>query len=160
MLKNRKSLYVLLPFLVIIWGLLGYRVYSIFFSQSKNINPKIYSSRVKSEIIAARYIPEMRYDDPFLKSERVKRNVSSSSKMEKHVVKEVEKTAPPPITYRGFIHGKNNDKTQAVIKFNSNIYIVGIDDVVETFTIKTITPDSIIVCGKNGKWKYPISTGD
>ena len=155
MFKNKKSIYIILPIFLLVWAFVGYRVYSLFFSPDKRINPAIYyQSSKKVGEGEKKYEPKFNYQDPFLGVAK-KRYIKIEKNVEqvKVEVKPDEVVTKPNFYYIGVI-SSTNDSKQAIVKFNNQTRIVQIGDSLSFCKVVNIDSDSIMVTSGKHKWSY------
>lgn len=122
-MKNKKNIYFLLPAVLIIWGLLIYKVV-------RGVNPA--NNQVQSEVIAREFKPILQkesesfsiqadYRDPFL-GILEKKKVPKSPKIIKQAVKK-EIVPFPQVIYKGIIAPKGDDEPVFMIVVNERHYL-------------------------------------
>lgn len=160
MLKGKKSIYILLPVNLLIWGFIGYKIYSVL-NEDEGVLPqdlKVTKTKI-NKTDSIEYTLSLNYDDPFLKKEietkqfhkeprSVPKNDKSNSQNSKPQ-KPVDLTPPKEIKYLGLIQNKTSGISTAMLSINGRSYIVKKSETVEGVTIKSIENESI--CVKDGK---------
>lgn len=154
MIKSKKSLFFIVPVFLVVWAILGYRVYILFFSADKNVNPLVYSrSEPKKTGAENSYVPSMDYPDPFLKS-RIEGKGKQNATVKKQKTDETKyMPVKPDVKYIGIISSGGNAK-QAIVKLRGVTRIVETGDSIENVMIYAIYSDSLIVAQDNYKWSY------
>lgn len=151
---GKKSTYFLFPALAVIWGLLGYRIYTTFFPSepiASSVEPPMQYAKKSAE--EERYKPSLNYPDPFLKKPRVARKVVKPKVEE--IENKVEKPKiKPNVEYLGFISSQDNDQKQVVISYKGKVLILSIGDNIETFRVASISSDTVVLVEGNVIWKY------
>ena len=116
-MKSKKNIYFLLPTVLIVWGLLGYRVFStINPSNNQQIatNATVFKPRQFKE--AKSFTINTSYRDPFLGT------VQHKKKSKKRVVK-VKNIQPfPTIKYKGVVASKTTKQQVFIISINGKHY--------------------------------------
>ena len=143
-MKNKKSVYILLPIVIAIWGAVIYQFMS-FGSSDANIHPKsslslptIQNAKVDTFSISADY------RDPFLgKVAEVKK---SDIPKVKAVPMQVKSALPwPTISYGGVIKNQKSSKQLCLLSISGQDNIAQAGDVVEGVELKKVWKDSIEV---------------
>lgn len=159
MLKGKKSIYILLPINLLIWGFIGYKIYSALNEDDAFVPQEITVSKtIMNKEDSIPYTLSLNYEDPFLKEEpklskkQTNNNASSVQKPAAPVKKTV--TPPPPVSikeikYQGLIQNKNNGVSTALITINSRSYIVKKGELVEGLIVMAF--DSECLNLKEGK---------
>ncbi|GET22011.1 hypothetical protein [Prolixibacter denitrificans] len=143
MLKNKKLIYLLLPLVLLIWGLIFYRIYTNL--HGKQVNSS-FRKQVTKEIDVSNNEekPELslNYPDPFLKSvsgktvEKQAGNQRSNSQS--------QAVNWPMITYRGMVRGeKSKAKVMGFLCVGTKDLLVHKGDVANELTVLRIAKDSI-----------------
>jgi hypothetical protein len=119
MMKNKKNLYILLPAVVFVWGLIAYRIFAgvnpnepavAAAQELKKFNPKLDPEPISSYEITADY------RDPFLDE----MDISKPKKAFAKTKKQVQEIEFPEIEYKGIIKTGNNSKAIFLIVINGN----------------------------------------
>lgn len=157
MIKNKKSLYFIVPVFVIVWAIVGFRVYRLFFSTDKNINPAIYS-RVESKDNkgAKRYEPTLNYPDPFLGATKKKPVRVESIIKDAQPTQTAEVPVAPSVTFIGLISTTHNSK-QAIIKYLSKTMIVETGDSIHHYRVISVSSDSLVLSKGINRWSIKLS---
>lgn len=158
MLKNKKTVYILIPLNLLIWGFFAYRFYTAF---NQSDVPTLKSHNIVlntgSEKDSVQYTLKLNYLDPFLKhsAKQVAHNKIPDvpSTLQKPVNAVKSPTAPPKalpeIKYMGLIKNTSSGASTALVSVNGSSKLVKQQEVVEGICFKTFTRDSLVV--KYGK---------
>lgn len=158
MLKNKKLVYLLLPLNVLIWGYFIYQIFSVVGADDDVTGDIGYTSPkivLKEDSIA--YKLQLNYKDPFLKDVKrtyaPRRNEAATKDpvLNKPAIVRKE-TAPPPkndIRFLGLIKNNKTGVVTGLLNVNGQSMMVKVNDVVNGFSVKSITRDSILF--KKGK---------
>jgi len=152
-MKNKKLVYILLPLVIIIWGMVIYR---IFFENRKR--PENLTSRARPALTSTekteskRYKLIANYKDPFLKNmEVVKADAEEEKNEESNNLENlrrrrtsVSRVRWPEITYGGYINGNKNETT-ILLKVQNRDYLCNTGDTIANILIKGFYGDSILV---------------
>jgi hypothetical protein len=158
MFKSKKSLYFLVPFNVLLWGYVAFKVYSAFNEEEESLPAEQSVSLAKlkkgDSII---YKPALNYPDPFLKEEpkhRLSHNTPATNapKSAPPVVQQKTVSNVPStldIKYLGLVENKTSGSATALISINGRSSLVKKGQVLDGLTIKSISSDRIEI--KMGK---------
>lgn len=152
-MKNRKSLYILLPLVIIIWGTIFWK---IFMGSRSNVLevPKTITIEVKDEKATKEKIElSLNYEDPFLKS--FAWNQFPPETVEPKAQPRVNRVvAWPMLEYHGLIKSHSTEKTVGMLNINNKKYLVQHKDVVQGILVVAIFPDSIVLINQSDKRSF------
>jgi len=110
-MKNKKTLYILIPLVGLIWAVVIWKVID-YQPSDKDINPYTIQISEDQDVDTSKYELRFGYRDPFLRSSLRPTSSPSSGKPAKaNNIKQVEMsglspvTRPPDLVYRGEIEG-------------------------------------------------------
>lgn len=156
-MKGNKGLYILLPIVAIVWGLIAYRVVK-YVGQSNTLTPTLPVTEIKFEpekFEADTFSILANYADPF---EADMHLASSSSIAIPHiptvnqpVQTQAEKQSEPTVLYNGMISNKKWKRTFALLKVNGKQNLLMINETANNIKLLKISPDSIIVLSSGKK---------
>ncbi len=159
-MKNKKLTYILFPIVIIIWGLVIYRIFFEGQTKPENIAPvvkPVIKTDVKEEQRVYRLIAN--YRDPFLneiktsvieiKQEENKEEVNQRSSNLRRRRTSVSRIRWPEIKYGGFIEDDQNRKFTILLNIKNRDYLAHEGDTVDQIFIKEFYKDSIIVVYNN-----------
>jgi hypothetical protein len=147
--KNKKSLYILLPLALIVWGTLFWK---IFFSAGND--PVIVykpTQQVKKNIEkkdSVRRQLSYNYADPFLKNQLVTPKVEAK-KTEKRSLNRVVRW--PMVEFKGIVKSRRKKKTMGILQISNKKYLVRELELKDNILVFAITPDSIGLEYQNDK---------
>jgi len=157
-MKNKKLTYILLPLVIIVWGLVVYR----FFFEGKKDSDKIplleNKKEIKSEIENdEQYILIANYRDPFLDhaSAIIQTDESAEKKPETNTSNlrrqrsNVTSVRWPEISYGGFIKNDKENKYTILVGIKNQNYLVNVGDTIQNIYIKAFYRDSIHIVYNN-----------
>lgn len=162
-MKNKKAIWVLLPAVLGLWGLIIFRV-------SNAVNSDDPKPIVRQELLNAAastkeiqyYELKLDYDDPFLKGRRpIVRKAPvkpSNSQKAKPVVKKTVKKLPliwPSIEYKGTIGSEKGNKSMVILHVNGESWFMSSKEEKDEIKLLKTYQDSVIVEYK-GKEKRTI----
>src|ERR1051325_867816 len=146
-MRNKKALYVLLPVVILIWGIIIYKFYKAF-NSDEEIQQNNFSfsslSPVKTTVDTFSILAD--YRDPFLG--KIAATPSSSDKPKNQT--KVEKSKPEPIVwpaiiYKGMIKNQKTGKQLYLVTINNQDNMMKPGDVFAEVELKKTFKDSIIV---------------
>lgn len=158
MLRNKKSIYILIPLNVMIWGFFIYRFYSAYTeSDLPQMDPgsKVVSAKVSLNDSVA-YKLDLQYKDPFLKDSHSAQKLSvyntdrTESKFEKAQEPKIIKAAPtivkqaPDLKYLGLIKNKISGQSTALVSLNGQSRLIRPSEEIEGITFKSFNNDSLV----------------
>lgn len=159
-MKNRKTAYIMVPIVLAIWGMIGWKVYA---AMKDNAKPVVENHADGKSNLTQSKIPDSipliaNYRDPFLdKNISSKVNSKNENRNPKSIVVKIPptpKTAPawPKITYHGLIKRTNDQKTVGFISVNGESYFVKGEEAAGDVTVGKLWKDSVeIIFGKEKK---------
>jgi hypothetical protein len=162
MLKSKRSIYILLPLNLAIWGFAGYKVYTSFKSSDDlPFDQTVNTVSLSKPEDTLNVTLSLNYDDPFLKQEvhQVLHRTQSTSEKKIVAVRPtiVPTTAPPKsidIKYLGLVQNKTTGNKTAMVSINGKSHLVKLGQTVDDVTFASIDQDLINV--KIGKEKLVI----
>jgi hypothetical protein len=175
---NKKTLYILIPAVAIIWGMI---IYKIVTGVSGPDRVFVVNS-VQEENKVEKFLPDTfnlinNYPDPFLKQVRQKvkkeNNIKKDDQPRTRSLRNRENTFKrgrrwPDINYGGIIENKKNNTNVCLININNQDYLMNENDVINEVKLINYYEDSIIVefneqtktinkSGENGVFDAPQS---
>lgn len=146
MIKNKKSTYILIPIVLIIWVII---IVQIFFNNSKTEEHIVgFKENAKSNVLenlySENYSINLSNRDPFGMKTKV---ISSSPISNKSSIS--RRKLNVKIKYYGFI--KKGSELWANISVNNKFFIAKVNQQIDEFTVNRITSDSIVVKLENGE---------
>ncbi|MBL7932783.1 MAG: hypothetical protein JNL60_12815 [Bacteroidia bacterium] len=157
MLKNKKSIYILIPLNIFIWGFFVYRFYSAYSDTDIPGSIKIEKTTSQKTSLndSAVYKLDLSYKDPFLKEEKHSRRAvlagnkqGSPSQSPKSV--QALKTvtlAPkqtPEVKYLGLIKNKTSGMSTALVSVNGNSRLIKPNETIDGIVFKSFNNDSLV----------------
>jgi len=151
MLKNKRLL-ILLIMVILIWGVIGYKVYKHLEGDSV-IDIQRPPRTMKQELPKESMRLSLKYADPFLKNVIVKKGVEKRSiltAMRKQSVKATTTSVPVHIDwsrlkYFGMMRNSSRQLKTGIVRVDNNDVFVREGEQVDIFTILDIGVDSIKV---------------
>lgn len=158
MKNNIKLTYILLPLVVIVWGLVVYRIFFEGRTAPENISsvPKpVLKESVKEEKSSYKLIAN--YRDPFL-SNVIQPNVEINDEKDKEKEEDnrrgsnlrrrrtsISRTRWPEVSYGGFIEDDNDRKITILLNIKNRDYLAQEGDTIDQIYIKAFYGDSLII---------------
>lgn len=142
MFKNKKITYLLLVLVVLIWGLIFYRIYSNFGGKIE-----VEKSMPHSVVIEKRDTRDsvltlsLNYPDPFLKGEDQSFDPLISLEQNDHIPSPVINW--PLIEYRGLLTSNNTNESTGLLRIQNADLLVKQGKIYASIKIKTLSRDSI-----------------
>jgi hypothetical protein len=139
-MKNKKAVYALIFVVLLIWGIVFYRIFS--YVQKSDETAATVSAPAQSNNHRPKNIPDIKadYRDPFLGS--VPKKVAPASNI---IRKEIKKpTAPwPTVVYSGMIRSSGKANVIAILQINGKEFLGKPGDTAGGIMIKKIYKDSV-----------------
>ncbi|MES2285427.1 MAG: hypothetical protein V4547_07040 [Bacteroidota bacterium] len=153
-MKNKKLLYILIPIVLLVWGIIIYRIFNVVnASNSNEVLKSAIIENVNNESLIDTFSIHPNYRDPFI-SKRAKKPTSENKAVspitKPSLIKKVSNTAPisdkwPSIVYNGLIKNEKSNKQLALVQINGQSNILQIGNVAEGVELTKIFRDSIEV---------------
>ncbi len=151
-MKNKKSIYILLPLVLLIWGIVVFQVFS-FSTPDKAILNKAADFDIKPFKIKKRvpFYIDVNYRDPFLGKVYGAPKATDSGKMHKAVKKQSKPVANivwPSIQYKGMFSDSKNKNKKFMLVIAGKNYFMKEGDIQEEILLKNGDKESIYVVYK------------
>lgn len=154
-MKDKRVLFVLIIAVVVIWGLIGYKLVVGDFDEAIITASIPMDKNIAGELEIESYQLLNNYRDPF-QAQRVNYSGKSNG-VEKNSNRKIlgqkksESLAWPPITFGGLIKRKNSKEKVALLKVNASDHLMRMNEEVEGIKVLKIEKDSIQVIYKSEK---------
>ncbi len=143
-MKNKKALYILLPVVIVVWGIIAFKIFGHL--DKKEPVPLILENTQtvqENNIVPDTFNLIYDYKDPFLnKKSPAKKNVS---KRVKKVKTENERIVWPDILYTGRMVNQSTNKSLVSLTINGKEWIFNIGDQKDNITLLKTYDDSVKV---------------
>jgi len=151
--KNKKSIYILLPLVIIIWGAVFWKLLKG--GQGKILPPPAVNitNTVKEAENKEHTTLLLNYEDPFLKTLKGTRQESNANEV-KQVVAVNRVVMWPMFEYNGMIRNNTSNKAVGMLKLNGKNYLVQNGDWIEGLFVEAVFPDSIILVNQTDKQSF------
>ena len=144
-MKNKKTVYLVLPIVIGLWALVIYKVVHIYSSSDETV---VASSSFVPPILKSNFSDTFSiaatYRDPFL-GKTVSPTVSKTSIAPQPLKKISEPTKWPGITYGGVIKSRKSNAQLGMVSINGQTNFMKEGDVISDVLLKKIYKDSIDV---------------
>jgi hypothetical protein len=146
MFRNKKITYLLIALVVLIWGLIFYKIYSNF-GGNRQTKDELPQAAISAEVrqVDSIFTLSLDYPDPFLKGlgQPVETPVSNSGNT--RIINW------PPVEYRGLLSSNSKNGSTGLLKIQNSNLLVKQGKVYSAVKIRTITRDSIFLEFQNEK---------
>jgi hypothetical protein len=150
-MKNKKLLYVLIPAVLVIWGIIAFRIYrAVYRSDQAQMGFMHQSSNSEKATIQDTINLIANYPDPFLKevySSSIEGSVNSSILI-RDFSTEVQNQPTiiwPEVRYGGRIKNSSHNKDVFLIQIGTTNYLLKPGEIVENVKLLNADKDSIIM---------------
>ncbi len=151
MLKSKKALYVLLPLVAIIWGVIFYRIFSAVKPAEGGQKEVFFQAGFTSGPLSAdTFNISADYRDPFLGK------MTTTAENEKPKIPAVKKPQPKPepvawpaVVYKGMIRNQKSNKQLCLVSIAGQDNMMKVGDVYAEVELRKLFKDSIEVTYKN-----------
>lgn len=150
-MKNKKAIYILLPAVILIWGLVAYRIYS---SVSDEKNIPITQSNIFAEkpaIVNDTFSIHNNYRDPFLDKTNLwqAQEIGNSNPVKQtEVVKEVKQAEVirwPVILFSGLVKNQKSNKQIVLMTINGTSHLMKQGEQIAGISLTKVYKDSVEV---------------
>ena len=146
-MKKRKTLYIMLPLVILVWGFVCYQLFSSFFTTPNYAKAEVKQEVKITEIKKETFLLVANYRDPFLGKKarsRIKKTVAGTS--ERTTVSTVKTTKNwPSISYKGMIKNNNSEKKVGIFNVNGKEYLIKEKETVNEITFLSINKSKVSV---------------
>jgi len=143
-MKNKKNIYILLPVVIVLWGLVIYRFFS-YATPGANENTQAVSFSVKPVTVQQRdtIVLDVNYRDPFLGKMYSREMPKKASGNRKITVKEPIQW--PQVIYKGIVSDTKNNKKVFMLIVNGQTHLIKEKETVEGISLKSGNRHSITI---------------
>ncbi|MDF1676543.1 MAG: hypothetical protein P1U44_12585 [Vicingaceae bacterium] len=150
MQQKKKTIYILMPIVILVWGFVFYQLYGYFFSTPSYANTEEKTIINIDEIKKDTFSIVANYRDPFLSQKRVQTvnyqvatKTNGTSKTKKHTPPTVLKW--PSIQYKGMIKNNNSERRVAIVNIDGKERIVKEGTTLNELKVVKIEKETITV---------------
>ncbi|MCR9250197.1 MAG: hypothetical protein NXI20_07210 [bacterium] len=152
-MKNKKLLYFLVPAVLLIWGVVGYRLMNLN-SDDDYIEPIRVSAITGDQEQKKEYQLILNYPDPFLKGLKQAPVPSNNDQPKQNqIVTPVVTVQWESIVYTGFIQNSKRGSRIGLLEINGTKHLAELGSQVGNIAVKKIVKDSILL-EKQGSQKW------
>lgn len=157
-MKNKRTLYILIPLVATIWGVVIWKVID-YQPSGQDTNHLFLPIAEETTDEITRYELSFGYRDPFLRSSVRSASVSSSKKRERanniikvEITKVAAVTRPADLIYHGEISGHRHKV--GLLEIEGNKVLVSESSMVGEYTILSVETDSLIISYRDKRFTY------
>jgi hypothetical protein len=154
-MKNKKLLYILIPIVLLVWGVIIYRIFNVVNGSGSNeVRKSAFVENTVNENLIDTFSIHPNYRDPFI-SKRAKKTTSEnkiiSTVTKPDLIKKVSNVVVPlsdkwpSLVYNGLIKNEKSNKQLALVLINGQSNILQLGNVSEGVELTKIFRDSIEV---------------
>ncbi len=123
-MKNKKNIYILLPAVLIIWGIVLYKIIGGLSPDTQNFHTMIQEGKFTPKIIQQTdtFFIQTNYRDPFLGTFEQKKKRTVRLRTNTALIKK-EKVPFPTIVYKGIVSPKGKNKKVFLISVNGQQHL-------------------------------------
>ena len=150
-MKNKKLIYLLLPVVIAIWGIIFYRIFNTTGGDENNVVKEINAGTDKGQSsYTDTFSISANYRDPFMGKLAVGNNdqPKATTSMQKKAVEPKPQPAPTPwpaLAYSGMIKNQRSSIQLAMLQVNGQSYNIKSGETVEGVQVMKIYRDSVEV---------------
>jgi len=149
MQQKKKTIYILMPIVILVWGFVFYQLYGYFFSTPSYANTEEKTIINIDEIKKDTFSIVANYRDPFLSQKKIQTvNHTVASKTNRPTTK---KNTPltvlkwPSIQYKGMIKNNNSERRVAIVNIDDKERIVKEGTTLNELKVVKIEKETITV---------------
>jgi len=157
-MKNKKTLYILIPLVAIIWGVVIWRVID-YKPSSQDLTFQAPAIIEEPSLDTIPYKLTFDYKDPFLRnSYRSGTSTRAKTKKKSNNIKKVDLSPeavvkrPEGLVYRGEVSGRRSEL--GLLEMDSLRVLVRENSVLGDYTIESVQSDSLIIIYKDKRFTY------
>ena len=155
-MKAKKSLYILIPLVILIWGYIAWQIIDKSKGTGKAEHVFKIADSEKNMDEKATYKIKLNYRDPFLRNKVLYTNAAKTERktpFKSIQIKNISSySEKPELAYHGFILFEN--KKTALIEYSGKNLLLNENDDSGDFRIRDIFSDSIIIVYHDKKYCY------
>lgn len=149
-MKNKKLSWFLLPAVLAIWGMIGWKVYAAINGEDENFTSESQQAKltVDTSAVPEEYTLLLDYRDPFFETKpKPKSNSSTVKKADQVVPKNVVQSGVqwPAVSYGGLVRQTQSGKTVGFLIVNGTSHFVSAGEVVGDLSVTKMWGDSVEV---------------
>ncbi|MBN2833701.1 MAG: hypothetical protein JXR48_01915 [Candidatus Delongbacteria bacterium] len=157
-MKNKKALYILIPSVILIWGLIAFKIFTYSTEEELITNVKILDVKHSFETQIDTFTLSLNYDDPFLKTtskstvfktqaaEKTNQNTNQSKQKitnsEKNN-KEKNTIKWPAIRYDGLIKNNSSGTVTGILVIDGTTRLIQQGSIIDNIIIQNISETEV-----------------
>lgn len=153
-MQNKKLLYILLPVVVVVWGLIIFKVVDALSDDEAPVlshQPEVVATKQSGFT----HELALNYPDPFLgkskRSEPKKVTVKKKAPTRTKKKKEAPKVQAPKLRYNGRIENRESSDERHLIAVNGSAHIISLGEEVDGVKLEKVYADSVLFKWNNEK---------
>ena len=152
-MKNKKLLYVLIPGVIFVWGIIIYRIVTGMGGNENPTSQKVEMEEIHQDVILNdTFSINPTYRDPF-SGKQVKKVASASQQTIKKLVAPIITANWPQITYGGIVKNQKSSKQLVLVSINGQSTMLKVGESYSDVVLLKVFKDSIEVqFGKEKKF--------
>lgn len=149
-MKSKKAQRILLICVLVVWGLIVYRVF-IYMKKDETVNStQIQNIKQSKNSISTDSLVLLNYSDPFRLSKSLTNNTKVSKKINldrnKTKSSKINESMPiPKLIYKGTIYNQIKHKNIGIVQCNQNSIFISEGDSIQSWIIAKIYKDSLLI---------------
>ncbi len=153
-MKSNKTLYFLLPAVLVVWGLIAYRFFDLTREEVVEVSPIYIKSTDKLSLVIETRELILDYPDPFIKNSTTSKIPSILAKRENQKVDYEDPYKDwASIRYSGLIRNSNRNSQVAIIDIESERYLLELNEDVLGYQLTSLNKDSMqLVFRDRSRW--------
>jgi hypothetical protein len=153
-MKNKKTTYILLALVALIWGLIFYRIFSGISNNDKSTNTRTLIVKTKNELVADSFTIYNNYGNPFGSYEKQNSNPVKNYETRINLSrKETQQPLPAPqqvinwpaIQYKGKIFNTKTGKSMILMNVDGFEQVTEPGKSINSITLVAVTGDSVLI---------------
>jgi hypothetical protein len=142
-MKNKKAIYILIPAVLFIWGIIFYKIYSKINHNNNAYSTNIIANKKQENFLSKTddYKLQCDYSDPFLGVSMKRENMTSLKG--KFAKKNNQNIIWPDIKVSGYVENAKNKKIKFWVAVSNNSYLMALGDTIKSIKLFKIWHDSV-----------------
>ncbi len=157
-MKNKKTLYILIPLVALIWGIVIWKVFAYKPSNQQGVYTRITGEK-KTQGDTSRYVLVADYRDPFLRSSRTSGSTTQAVDRKKaNNIKNVKTNSvtgikkPTGLVYHGLIAG--NQEKVGLLEIGERKMLIEESHMVGDYKILAVEQDTLRISYQDKEFSY------
>jgi type II secretory pathway component PulC len=153
-MKNKKVVYFLIFVVLLIWGIIFYRIFSTVGSENNTSYPNNEVKKETGKAASDTFTIDGNYRDPFLGTIQVERPPAKPVSIAKVLTKDpaVVQILPwPSLVFGGMIKNQKSNKQLVLLQINGQNNLMKTGDLLDGIQLVKVAKDSILVSFQKGK---------